>query len=315
MKPAPFFAHRVIRAMTKVCATHEVGLDGLGFIAVIALQWDTIRYNRPVSYHISVLMNILDIKSKDSFYRIEKRCLASGWLKKRNQGTRKAVLYWVDIPERFGEIPDTPTEDGDDATAETRTNSRTNGHTNPGLITVPKPDSYPDLNRTHNSTPSSSSLSLIPVPVPVAVPGDETGGADPDPEPPKIEDRVLIRPLAPWVNWNRADPDDKADQIAELAGYVREHGAQVIMAAAQRGKAELGRKVYPNEIEGYLIARIEVVPQGQSETETRAKVLLAKLGLSRVEQLAKLKFSSEAEAIECLSLSREIADQVAQGAA
>src|SRR3954471_3459226 len=96
---APFTAHRVIRAMTKTCAAHEIGLDGFALVALVGHQWDSIRYRRPVQYRIATLMGLMALTSKQSFYRIEDRCLKAGWLKKKNQGTRRPVLYWVAIPE------------------------------------------------------------------------------------------------------------------------------------------------------------------------------------------------------------------------
>lgn len=241
--------------MTKTCAAHDIGMDGFGFVAMVAMQWDAIRYNRPVSYHIGALMMLLGIISKDSFYRIEKRCIASGWLKKRNQGTRKTVLYWVEIPERFGEIPDTPTEDGDLISHE----NVTNGHANPGLMAIPIPDQSQYLNRTHNSTPStsSSSLSLNPIPVP----SDEAGGAEPDSEKPRLSDRELIRPLTGWVRWKTSDPEQSADNLAELVGLIREHGAQVIEIAAKTGFVSTATKLWPNEI-------IDWLPQSDIEPPT-----------------------------------------------
>ena len=99
--------------MTKTCATHEIGLDGFAFVALVAHQWDAIRYQYPPAYHLPNLMSLLSVAHKTAFYRLERKCLAAGWLKKEIRGRKKPSAYWVEIPERFEDTTDGPTEDSD----------------------------------------------------------------------------------------------------------------------------------------------------------------------------------------------------------
>lgn len=81
---------------------------------------------------------------------------------------------------------------------------------------------------------------------------DETGGIETPEEPPTLTDRELIRPLAAFVRWKTGDEEGTADNIAELAGLVREHGAQAIHEAARLGSMRGDGKLWPNEVVEYL---------------------------------------------------------------
>ncbi len=298
---APYFAFKVIRAMTKTCAAHDIGLDGFGFVSLVAMQWDAIRYNRPVSYHLSALFDLLAITSKDSFYRLEKRCIAAGWLKKKNQGTRKPVLYWVEIPARFGEVPDTPSEDG-------QTNDRTNPRTNPGLITRPIPDSYPDSNRTHNQTPSSSSLSLNPIPSP-----DETAGADkPIGDPNQSidpEQAWQMERLEPWARalkpilGNKLGPSTWESWKRLVVRFTASRVVLVLeaMDADQR---------WPDQTEIELKSSISDQPATVSKAAVRARELVAKHGLQQVQKLTGIPLETELIAVEALTENPSLAELI-----
>ncbi len=182
-KPGAFTAHKVIRAMTKTCATHEIGADGFALVALIAHQWDAIRYRAPVSYHLGTLMHLLGITSKHSLYRIERRCIEAGWLLKKNQGTRMPVLYTVEIPDEFRDVEDGATEDGPETSDETPTNPDTNPSTNSAPNVDTNSDTHSDThpapkatlirhpNGTQTDTPISLSLFPLPLPPPPAEPG------------------------------------------------------------------------------------------------------------------------------------------------
>lgn len=82
-----------------------------------------------------------------------------------------------------------------------------------------------------------------------ARPADETPGENPfapGTPPPPVNDRELIRPLATWVRWKTNDPEGTADNVAELAGLIRQHGAQKIEATA-RELAKDG-KIWPDAL-------------------------------------------------------------------
>jgi hypothetical protein len=248
--PEPFFAHRVIRAMTKSCASHDIGLDGFALVAVIAMQWDVIRYRRPVTYHHSVLSNLLNTP-RTTLQRIEQKCIAAGWLTKTNQGTRKPCAYTVSIPSTAVELPDTPTDDGD----EVGLNNGPNSGLNSGLNNGQKVGTKRAESGQKSGTKRAPFLPLpIPIPIPeeVASTSDETGGADPTSEKAAVTDRELVRPLAAYVRWQTNDAEKSADNLAELVGLIHDHGAPTILEAARQGTTKQDGKLWPNEIRDYL---------------------------------------------------------------
>jgi len=163
------------------------------------------------------------------------------------------------------------------------------------------------------------------VPVTDLPPAKETGGAQPHPdlrdkttpfdEGPEepLDDRSLIRPLAPWVRWRTNDPETTADNVAELAGLIRIHGAQVIMEAARKGHAG-GEKLWPNEITTHLPSAGAVASKGNPRA-ARAAALVAKHGIEAIKALTKITFRDEAEAREALTINPKLADMVEKGAA
>lgn len=81
---------------------------------------------------------------------------------------------------------------------------------------------------------------------------DEAGGTEAPEGSPLLTDRELVRPLAPYVRWQTNDPERSADNLAELVGLIRDHGAQVIHTAARAGCIGGDGKLWPNEILDHL---------------------------------------------------------------
>lgn len=205
------FAHRVVRAMTKSCAAHQIGMDGFALVALIAHQWDTVRYARPVTYRIAHLMNLAGIGSVQTFYRIERKCIAAGWLQKHSLGARQAPAYWVTIPGHASELPDTVTDDHDDIDGNengSQTGMKTGMKT--GIETVVKRELKQQSNGNRNGNPSSLSQDPIPLPgerAPVEIDPDPLGTiplAQSPTAPPPRNDEDLWRFEVAAMSWARA---------------------------------------------------------------------------------------------------------------
>ncbi len=105
----------------------------------------------------------------------------------------------------------------------------------------------------------------------------------------------MIRPLAAWARWRNNDREAEADNIAELAGLVREHGGQTIATAAKAGFDSTREKLWPNQITEWLPQAAEapiaapVVPGWTMEEMIKAypKALLEERGFEWARALWK----------------------------
>lgn len=69
-----------------------------------------------------------------------------------------------------------------------------------------------------------------------------------------MTDRQLIQGLSGYAIWAAKDPDRMAENIAEAASLVREHGAAVVLDAARALSLAIGGKVYPSQLSEHFIA-------------------------------------------------------------
>lgn len=285
-KREPFFAHRYIRLLTKSAVAMEVGGNGFMLLTIVAMQEDTCRYTRPVLYFNEQLRCLIGLKTEKGLRSLRDQCVSRGWLFYESGGSRKAGRYMVAIPEHAIGIPDggcdESPEEHDAMWAQSGRNQ-----------TVIGPRSDPDR--------TSIVTSIIPSPLPSPNPKkkskaqpsqdegkrpDEAGGTETPTEPTRLTDRELIRPLAGWVRWRTNDADAEADNVAELAGLVREHGAQVIAQAAKAGHDATKGKIWPNQIAAYLPGKpVEFASDALEPEVIEALAVFDRLGYDHLHPL------------------------------
>ena len=114
-KREQFFAHRFIRLLTKTAAAQAIGPEACWLLAIIAMLEDTKRYTGPVLFWNDALMGVCGFGGRRRLVGARKKAVEAGWLHYRAGGKGVAGEYWVEIPERFADLPDespdeTPTE-------------------------------------------------------------------------------------------------------------------------------------------------------------------------------------------------------------
>ena len=101
-----FWAHRVVRLMTKLCIGQDIGSDAIVLIAVIAHTEDATRYTKPVSFFNSNLQQVCGFAKWERLDRARKAAVNAGWLEYENHGKRKAGLYRTLVPSEHEEADD-----------------------------------------------------------------------------------------------------------------------------------------------------------------------------------------------------------------
>ena len=112
----PFFAQRVIRAMTKTAAAQSISATGFALVALIAAQEDAKRYTGPVAYFNSQLSVALGIRKWETLDAIRTRAVEAGWLHYNAPpvGSRMIpAVYWTLIPIDMAPLDDSPCDESD----------------------------------------------------------------------------------------------------------------------------------------------------------------------------------------------------------
>ena len=96
----PFFFHRFVRLLGKVCAAQHVGPDGAWFLTYMAATEDSARYAHAVAWTDEQLSPLVGM-SPSKLKRIRAKCLSHGWLHYEQGFKGVPSLYWVTVPERY----------------------------------------------------------------------------------------------------------------------------------------------------------------------------------------------------------------------
>ncbi len=107
----PFFAHKAIRLMIRVCAAQDIGSDAFALVTVIAHTEDAKRYTGPVTWWNDQLRPVLGFSSWGKLDRARKRAVEAGWLYYQPGGHGKVGEYWVTIPPGLDGVPDGPVDE------------------------------------------------------------------------------------------------------------------------------------------------------------------------------------------------------------
>ena len=162
----PFFAHKLVRRMGRVCAALDMGADACWLVTVIAHLEDTKRYTEPVKWWNDQLKDIVGFRSWGKLDRARKRAVEAGWLHYEPGGKGKVGKYWTMIPAAYADIPDGAFDASDQPLSSPLAVKETGGSgailSTGGDGNVIQPGSIRDPSGDH------SSLTLFPDPDPKA---------------------------------------------------------------------------------------------------------------------------------------------------
>lgn len=102
---SPFFFHRFVRWLIKICAAMLIGADACFLLTVIAATEDSKRYVAAVSFY-NVQLAMLCGWSVDKLDRVRKRCIEEGFLHYEPGRNRKPGLYWVLVHDSLNDAPE-----------------------------------------------------------------------------------------------------------------------------------------------------------------------------------------------------------------
>ncbi len=192
-KREPFFAHKVIRKMGRVCAAQEIGVGACWLVAVIVHTEDAKRYTGPVTWWNNQLQAVSGFTTWGKLDRARKLAVEAGWLHYESGGKGKVGKYWAMIPKQYRDIQDGACDD--DGEIIPHTSEDTNG-----LSPTPVEREPGDKRGTNGGQTGSkrdlnadpSSLTLKPIPKPKALSSAEPTATAGNPIPAELLD---------WVAW------------------------------------------------------------------------------------------------------------------
>ena len=121
-----YFAHRFIRLMTKSALAMEIGSEGTWLLSIIAMQEDSCRYSKAVSFWNSQLLVLMgmDPKNEAKLRRVREKCVALGWLAYFSGAKGRPAHYYVTIPDAVSTIEDGPCDESEKESDENRAEVR-----------------------------------------------------------------------------------------------------------------------------------------------------------------------------------------------
>lgn len=113
-KRPPYFAHRLVRLMTKTAAALEIGPEGCWLVSIIVFVEDAKQYRGPVKYFNETLAPVCGFASIGRLIRARTKAVKAGWLHYESGGKGVAGTYWAEIPSQYRTLPDNPTDESTD---------------------------------------------------------------------------------------------------------------------------------------------------------------------------------------------------------
>lgn len=149
----PFHAHKLTRLLFKGCAAQSIGHHAVCLVIHIAHTEDAARYQGPVRFWNSQLMEVLGFKSPKQLNNARDAAVTAGWLVYERVNIRSVGHYWTTAPESVAKFDDSPiepihsdngnlSESGTNSElihSESGTRSGTNSGTNSGKLSNPIP--------------------------------------------------------------------------------------------------------------------------------------------------------------------------------
>ncbi|MFZ5829886.1 MAG: hypothetical protein ACOY3P_07350 [Planctomycetota bacterium] len=103
----PYFAYRVIRLMTKVCAANQISADGCWLVTIVAMLEDVKKYSAPIGFWNEQLMPLCGFGSRKRLVTARAKAVEHGWLVYQPGGKSRSGIYWAAIPPEYADIADT----------------------------------------------------------------------------------------------------------------------------------------------------------------------------------------------------------------
>mgnify|MGYP003630397095 CR=1 FL=1 len=103
-------AHRLTRLMFKGCAALSIGHHAVCLVIHIAHTEDAARYQGPVRFWNSQLMEVLGFKSPKQLNNARDAAIKAGWLVYDRTNDRSVGHYWTTIPDSVSQFDDSPIE-------------------------------------------------------------------------------------------------------------------------------------------------------------------------------------------------------------
>lgn len=105
------FAHKVTRLLFKSCACQDMGHYAVLLVCHVAHTEDAARYQGPVRFWNSQLMETLGFKSPKQLTDARRRAIERGWLNYEREHDRAVGYYWTAIPASVVRFDDAPIEE------------------------------------------------------------------------------------------------------------------------------------------------------------------------------------------------------------
>lgn len=162
-------AHRITRLLFKSCAAQTLGHQAVCLVVHVAHTEDASRYQGPVRFWNSQLMETLGFKSPKQLTGARSKAVEAGWLYYERSNDRSVGHYWTLIPvavTRFDDQPIEPishsilhsdsrsdngkhSDNGKDMFSESGTHSGMHCGTRSGKPSNPYPFPYPNTSSTN----------------------------------------------------------------------------------------------------------------------------------------------------------------------
>jgi hypothetical protein len=175
-----FFAYRFCRLMAKTCLANEIGPDACWLLTVIAHTEDARGYRGAVTFYNEQLFPLVGAGSVDSLSRTRAKAISAGWLVYFPGGRKRPGKYWVNVPDQFADMDDSPSDERPEkylriSAEESAEESETGGDCSAKMRSQPRGKC--GANREESAEPSSLTLTLEESP-------SESGTADAAPASP-----------------------------------------------------------------------------------------------------------------------------------
>lgn len=105
------WAHRFTRLLFKSCAAQDIGHQAVCLVIHIAHTEDAARYQGPVRFWNSQLMEVLGFKSPKQLNNARDKAVHAGWLIYHRTNDRSVGHYWTETPPSVSKFSDDPIEE------------------------------------------------------------------------------------------------------------------------------------------------------------------------------------------------------------
>ncbi|QDT06892.1 hypothetical protein K227x_53150 [Rubripirellula lacrimiformis] len=110
-KRSSHWAHKLTRLLFKSCAAQDIGHHAVCLVTHIAHTEDAARYQGPVRFWNSQLMEVLGFNSPKQLTAARDKAIQAGWLVYHRVNDRSVGNYWTEMPDSVSRFSDEPIEE------------------------------------------------------------------------------------------------------------------------------------------------------------------------------------------------------------